>query len=445
MRRTAATAVVTLAALLGGGAISDGPGIVVAATSAAPSGFAVPPSITDPACNGGRGLKFAAHLGQIPVVVSAELSDGSTLIAISSGGFPNKNSVVLYSVTPTCTPNRAFGQAGVATVGPAAAPPKDRLSGGVLGGLQIDAIAPSSGGGTLLAGSYGGHAIVGAITSQGQPDPSFGNDGWSLLPDGEQVESVAQESSGQIVVGASTGGGCCVTNLMAALSSTGQLETAFGAGGREALPTGEDSGIGTPVLEPNGDILAPIGYGNMGCWGTSLEMLAPTGQPVPLFEQRLRRFWQTVHLDAFIGDVYADGPGFTVIGTGQQPCYGAKSSRSATGLIAHFAPDGQQIGQTIKFRSPMYGAVQAFSDGSDTLIAEWPYANPTRLTIRALRPNGSLDPGFADNGVAQVRTPWHGTNAILETMISLSQAGPGTIVIVAHDGANQIQVIRLSV
>jgi hypothetical protein len=444
VRRTAAIAVVTLAALLGGGALSEGRPLVVAAVSAAPSGFTVQPNIADRACNGGRGLELAAHVGQIPVVASAALSGGSTLIAVS-GGDPNRNSVALYSVTPTCTPNLAFGREGVATLGPAQPAPKDPSPTGWLGGLQIDVVAPAVGGGALLAGGYGDHWIVGEITSQGKPDPSFGTDGWSLLPFREEVESVVQEPSGEIVIGASKGSGCCVTNSMAALSSTGQLETAFGAGRREALPTGEDSGVATPVLESNGDILAPIGYGNMGCWGMSLEMLAPTGRPVPLFQQRLGRFWEALHLGAFEGDVYADGLGFTVIGTGQKPCYGFKPSRSATGLIARFAADGQQIGQTIKFPSTMYGAVQAFPDGNDTLIAESPYANPTELTIEALRPDGSLDPGFARNGVARIRTPWRGTNAALETMVSISRAGPGTIVIVAQDDGNQIQITRLDV
>ncbi|MGA2470368.1 MAG: hypothetical protein ABSG64_06725 [Solirubrobacteraceae bacterium] len=443
MRRAAAIAVVTLAALLGGGALAVGP--VVAADQASPSGFTVQPNIADPACNGGQGLALPALLGTIPVVASTALSDGSTLIAVSSGGDPNENSVVLYSATATCAPNLAFGQAGVATLGPTQPAPKDPSPTGWLGGLQIDAVAPATGGGALLAGGYGDHWIVGEITAQGQPDPSFGTDGWSLLPYREEVESVVQEPSGQIVIGASKGSGCCVTNSMATLSSTGQLETAFGAGGRAGLPTGEDSGVATPVLEPNGDILAPIGYGNMGCWGMSLEMLAPSGQPVPLFRRRLSRFWQRLHLGAFEGDAYADGAGFTVIGTGQRPCYGFKSSRSATGLIAHFAADGQQIGRTIKFPSPMYGTVQAFPDGNDTLIAEAPYANATRLTIEALRPNGSLDPGFASNGVAQIRTPWRGTDAPLETMVSVSQAGPGTLVIVAQDGGTQLQLTRLDV
>jgi hypothetical protein len=445
VRRTAAIAVVTLAALLGGGALADGRGLVVEAVQAPPSRFTVRPNIADPACNGGRGLELAAQLGEIPVVATAALSDGSTLIAVPSAGSADKNSVVLYSVTAGCTPNLAFGREGVTTLGPAQPAPKDPLPLGELGGLQINVVARATGGGALLAGSYSGHPIVGEITRQGQPDPRFGSEGWSLLPYGEEVESVVQEPSGQIVIGVSGGSGCCVTNSMATLSSTGKLETAFGAGGRAGLPTGEDSGVAMFGLEPNGDILAPIDYGNMGCWGTSLEMLASSGRPVPLFQQRLHRFWQMLDLGAFVGDTYADGPGFTVIGTGQKPCYGFKPSRSATGLIARFAADGQQIGHTVKFPAPMYGALQAFPEGNDTLIAASPYADSTRLTIEALRPDGSLDPSFASNGVARIRTPWHGTNATLQTMVSINEAGPGTIVIVAQDGGTQLQLTRLQV
>jgi hypothetical protein len=444
VRTKASLAVVTLAVLLSAGASTATPTRVGAAVPAAqPSGFTVAPNIADPSCNGGRGLEFAAHLGQIPVVASGVLSDGSTLIGVSSGGFPTEHTVVLYSVTPACTPNLAFGQQGVATLGPTQPAPKDRAPGGALAGLQIYVVAAASGGDALLAGSYNGHAIVGEITAQGQPNTSFGTQGWTLLASSEQVESIVQEPSGQIVIGGSTGGGCCVTNSLLAISSTGQLESAFGTGGRETLPSGEDSGVGQPVLEPNGDILTPIGYGNMGCWGVSLEMLGSTGEPVQMFEPRLARFWQTLHFGAFTGDMEANGAGFTIIGTGQKPCYGTKSSRSATGVIASFAADGEQIGQTIRFPSPMVGTLQAFPDGNDTLVAEGPYGNATRLTVEALLPNGSLDDSFADNGVARIRTPWPGQNAALETMVSLHAAGPGTIVIVGHDGGNQIELTRL--
>ncbi len=163
------------------------------------------------------------------------------------------------------------------------------------------------------------------------------------------------------------------------------------------------------------------------------------------FQQRLRRFWQALNVGAFVGEAYADGAGFTVIGTEQKPCYGSSPAPSATGLIAHFTANGEQVGQTIKFPSRMFGLLQAFPDGNDTLVAESPYANSTRLTIEARRPNASLDTGFASNGVAEIRTPWSGMNATLQTEASISEAGPGTIVIVAQDGGDQLQLTRLDI
>ncbi len=446
VRRSVAIAVAALTALLGGAALSDGQGSIVASIQTHPSGFVLRPNIADPGCNGGRGLEWAAGLGEIPVVASAALPDGSTLITVSSGGFPTKRSVVLYSITPACTLDIAFGSDGVATLSPAQTEPKDQLPGGELDGLQVDVIAPASGGGAFLAGSFGGHWTVGKVTPQGQPNLSFGDEGWSVLPFDGEVTSVVQQQSGEIAIaGSNGGGGCCTTNWIAALSPTGALETAFGAGGREELPTGEDSGVGPLVLEPNGDILAPVGYGNMGCWGVSLAMLTPAGKPVPLFQQRLSRFWQALRAGAFVGDVYADGAGFTVIGTGQNPCYGSSPAPSSTGLIAHFTAAGAQVGKTIKFSSRSFGLLQAFPVGTDTLIAETPYANATRLTIEALRPNASLDTRFASNGIAEIRTPWSGTNAELQTQMAISEANPGTIVVVAQDGDNQLQLTRLDI
>jgi hypothetical protein len=42
--------------------------------------------------------------------------------------------------------------------------------------------------------------------------------------------------------------------------------------------------------------------------------------PVPLFGNRLGRFWHALGFGAFVGDVHIDGEGFTLVGTGQRPC-----------------------------------------------------------------------------------------------------------------------------
>ena len=446
VHRTAAIAVAALAMLVGIGALAGGQGAVAETIHGSPGGFTVHPNITDSHCNRGRGLEWAAELGENPVVASGTLADGSTLIAVSSGGPPNKPTVVLYSVSPACTANLAFGKAGTVRLGPTQRESKDPLPGGALGGLQIDVVAAASGGGAFIAGSYGGNWIVGKVTPQGQPDVSFGHKGWSVLRFGGEVASVVQQPSGIIALAATNGGGgCCTTNWMATLSSTGQRESEFGNGGREVLPTGEDSGPAPLVLEPNGDVLAPVDYGNMGCWGMSLQMLEPAGRPVPLFQQRLSSFWKALHFGAFTGSVYADGAGFTIIGTGQAPCYASKPAASVTGVIAHFSTDGKQIGQTIRFASTQFGSLYASQDGNDTLIAASAYANSTRLTLDLLRPNGSLDGAFATGGVAELRTPWTGMGAALQTQLSISEAGPDTIVIVAQDAGNQLQLTRLDV
>jgi hypothetical protein len=287
--------------------------------------------------------------------------------------------------------------------------------------------------------------MVGEVTRSGLVDPTFGNSGWTVLPFRGEVTAVLQERSGRILTGGDNGGGgCCTLNWAAALSARGQLDRGFGRHGRTQLPTGEDSGVQSLALEANGDILAVVGYGNMGCWGTALAMLTPSGQQVPLFGKRLGRFWHGLGFGAFVGDAYIDGTGFTVVGTGQRPCAGGPSfsAPSATGLIARFRTDGKPASRTIRFPSRMYGSVDAFHEGDDTFVVESPYADPTHLTVTALRPEGTPDPRFGTDGRTRIRTPWRGFNATLDTMVSISKARPRAIVVVATR-SGRLEIIRV--
>jgi hypothetical protein len=182
----------------------------------------------------------------------------------------------------------------------------------------------------------------------------------------------------------------------------------------------------------------------MGCWGTALAMLTPVGRPVPLFAKRLGRFWHGLDFGAFVGDVYVDGEGFTLIGTGQKPCAEGPSfsAPSARGLIARFRADGELVSRTTRVRSRLYGTVDAIHDGTETFAVESPYADPTRLTITARRTDGSIDSRFGKNGRASVRTPWRGFNAKLDTNAAITRAGPRAIVIVATR-RGRLQLIRL--
>ena len=411
----------------------------------APSGFVLQPDISDAQCNAGRGVRLVAHFGVIPVVASGAMADGSTLVAISD--YSARRSVVLRSVTPRCTPNDGFGLHGSATIAisSGAGRPRARPNGlGAPSGLWVNAVAPRNGGGAIVAGGFGGRWVVGEVGRRGQLDSTFGNGGWTVLPFSGEATTIVQEPSGRIVIGGVVGGGCCRVNSVAALSSRGDLQRAFGRHGKTALhvPTGE-AGIDSLARTPNGDILATVGYGNNGCWGVALAMLTPSGRQVPQFAKRFDRFWHGLGFGAFVGDVYIDGDGFTLVGTGEKQCDGYRSQQ-ATGLIARFRADGDLVGRTIRFPSRMYGTVDAFHVGEDIFVVASPYADSTQLTVTARRADGSADPRFGSRGRARIRAPWKGRNAALETMVLVNRASLRTIVVIAtRDGHKQLQVIRV--
>jgi hypothetical protein len=418
-----------------------------AAVRPAPSGFAVQPDISDPLCNAGHGVRLPAPLAGNAVVASGTMADGSTLVALSSL-YPGKRFAFLHSFTRWCAPNGAFGHEGTSTITISSRllPTHPAPYGSPFAGLWVSVVAARKGGGAILAGTYEGDWVVGEVTPRGQLDPTFGSGGWTVLPFRGEVSAVLQEPSGRIVLGGDNlGGGCCTLNWAAALSPRGRLERGFGSHGRVELPTGGDSGVEALALEPNGDILARVGYGNMGCWGVALAMLMPSGRPVPLFGKRLGRFWHELGFGAFVGAVYMEGEGFTLVGTGQRPCAKGPSfsAPSATGLIARFRADGEPVSRTVHFPSRMYGSVKAFRDGQHIFVVTAPYADQTPLTITARRPDGSIDPRFGSNGRARIDTLRRGRNAEPDT-ISITKAGPRAIVVVAtRYGRDELQLIRV--
>jgi hypothetical protein len=412
-------------------------------TGTAASNFVVTPNVVAKTCNGGHGAALDTHGARQAVVTSGTLSDATTLVAFSQI-YPGQNHAVLDSITSRCAANSAFGDGGTATIqiSPAQVPTgnSDRY-------LWINAVAARIGGGAIVAGTYRNRWVVGAITRTGQLDPTFGNDGWTALPLRGQVETVVQESTGRIIVGGgNNGGGCCTVNHAAALSPKGQLDTSFGNAGTVTLPTGEDSGVASIAELLNGDLLAQVAYGNMGCWGDALAMLTPSGRPVAGFAQRISRFWRANSFGAFVGDAYVDHNGFTLVGTGQGPCAdGPKpSAKSATGLLARFTANGAVVGHAVRFPSPLYGGIAAFKHGTNVLVAEASYADAANETLRVLRPNGSAVKTFGNNGALRIHSPWRDAEAALLTPRSTLESSPRTLEIIAtEDGHDQLQAIRV--
>jgi hypothetical protein len=290
-----------------------------------PSGLIVEPhAAADPACHQGRGVSLpepAAPLGVEGDIASTVLPNGSVLIAYGTG-----RSVVVQSLTSRCTLDPAFGHDGTTTI----TRPRRWLS--------VEAVAPRKGGGAVIAGLYRNHAAVGEVDGRGRVVRTFGHDGRALFPFCAEPTSVLQEPSGRIVVAGDAWIGIrCAGNWAAALFANGQYDYGFGDHGVVPLPTyGADSGVGGLTRLPNGNLLVQIGFGNSGCWGYTLRLLQSGGWPAPLFARRFGRFWNKLRFRAFSGTVFADGKGFTLVGTGQRPCWAGgpfRHFRSATGLI----------------------------------------------------------------------------------------------------------------
>jgi len=478
MSRSAAFALVVVAGLVVGcgrsaparhGAIIPAKAAPTSASKTArlvPGGFRVWSGIADRQCDGGRGISLRGPFGwrklgpgyeEIVTVNAGTLAGNATVVAFSSFS-PAKGFAVLDAVSRSCGWDNGFGDGGTARIAiPSGfrteSAPDHAEAGMATGqeGLVIESVLARHGGGAIVAGSYKGAWLVGEVTAHGQLDPTFGRGGWSALPFEGAVTKVRQEPSGRIILaGGEHFSGCCTVNWAAAVSASGQLERSFGTDGRVELPTGESSSVQELLHEPDGEIVVEIGGGNMGCWGTSLALLTPSGRPLPRFAGfagriagKPGRFWEGLGLHAFIGDSYIEGEGFVMLGTGQRPCDEERPGVvvPATGILARFRANGTIAGPVIRFPSRMYGTVSAFPDGQDVVLAEAPYNERANLTLTALRPNGSTDVRFGDRGHARIHTPWEGLGS---EDVSIIKASPTELVLVAtNQEDNQVEITHV--
>jgi hypothetical protein len=321
--------------------------------------------------------------------------DGNTLIVVSSG-YPAAGYAVAYELTPACTPDRAFGNDG-----------SEHLT---FGGQAFTILAaiPAPGGKTILAGSTAKGWLVARIRAGGRLDPAFGAGGSTVLPWPGSVSAVALTSSGDIVLGATAGGGCCVREWVSELYPDGALVRGFGDGGRTAIPVYlDDSGIGRVWAAPDGEILAVSGGGNMGCWDTYVSALSSRGTPVPGFQSAFNAAMRrVVPSQVYVADVIIRPSSFLLVGTDQNACVTSVSSRSAQGRIMTFQLSGKLVGTTT-FASPMAESTWALprANGGFVLVtgAVIVAVNPgarASLAVRTFSADGS------EQRAAVVRLPY---------------------------------------
>jgi hypothetical protein len=232
-----------------------------------------------------------------------------------------------------------------------------------------------------------------------------------------------------------------------ALTPTGQLDKAFGNNGSVVLPTGEDSGVSGLSQLPDGDILAQVNYGNMGCWGHRLALFTAAGKPVAGFAAGMNHFWGTHSYGAFVGDAYGDATGITLIGMGQRGCADGRkiSGKTAHGVIAHFSESGTVVGTVTRFPSKLYGELDAFPRGVNTLLVEGSFGDTSIELLRLLGPDGTPVTSFGSNGVVRLTVPWPGAQADFLNGITDEAIAPSLTVVCTVDGKTQLGITRLSV
>jgi hypothetical protein len=394
--------------------------------------FADPPGAiaqgsADPACPGGTGTIISVPqpwLAGAAFVVTEVLPDGTTLV-VTSAGFPTASYAVADAFTSDCSPDRAFGSHGV-----------ERL---VLGGqvFSIAAAMPVPGGGTILAGSTAKGWLVVRLDARGRLDPTFGSGGWTVLPWPGSVSAIALTPSGDIVLGGSQGGGCCVREWVGELNAGGGVVSEFGSGGRAPIPVyRDDSGITRVWVEPDGDVFALTSGGNMGCWGISVAALTSSGSPVPSFQSNFTAAMRRVSPSGiFVGDVVVRPADFLLLGTEQSTCVTSLFSRTAQGRVAAFQLNGKLESRfaangEASFSSQMAQPVWALprNNGGFVMAASLvpnqfsPHAR-AELTFYDFSANGTIDHAFGKHGVAEVQLPY------------LSQSVPAVPVTLATNGA----------
>jgi hypothetical protein len=334
----------------------------------------------------------------------------------------------VHAFTSTCAPDSAFGDNGV-----------DRLT---FGGrdFSVAAAIPALRGGTILAGQSTSGWLVARLDASGRLDPAFGKGGWTVLPWPGGASAVAQAPSGDIVLGGSVGGGCCVREWVGELSARGALVRRFGSDGRVRIGPLEDSGVARVAVEPDGDILALTGGGNMGCWGVTVAALNASGSPVPSFQRNFNATMQrALPSEAFVGDLVVRRDDFLLVGTEQENCVTNVASPTAMGRIIAFQPNGEIEGSfasrgEARFSSSMEDPVWALpqQDGGMLIVGMTPVIQAkarARLNLEDISMSGSVDRGYGHDGVDQLQLPF------------LSQSYPASAVPVSVTTNGHVSVV----
>lgn len=417
--------------------------------------------VSDPDCPDKQGVgvntaewtsRAARRGNDFPGLAAAMLANGDTLVVAS--GAPRPDTAVAAEFRTSCEMNTAFGQGGATLLANAGH------------GVSITDVLPTTDGGALIAGGTNSlldrHWLVGKLTADGQLDQAFGNQGWASLPWRYTATAMAVTHSGDIVVGGlgSQNGSSFVTEI----DANGRLVPTFGVGGRTRMPPWHDGGVSGVWIEPNGNILALVGGGNMGCWGVVAVTLTPSGQRALGFTSRFRQELRQADpnpkfgLPIFIGNAVVSQDGFHLVGTAQNDCVDNPPRRKpnptqrvtdiAFGYDGRLDPAFGTNGVT-SFSAPIASEAWALpqADGSVLLVTSPDhngfFNGKKRADMRLYRigATGHLDISYASHGVADVPLPFTVGNYTIGPPAAVSN-GHQTVIVTSTASGNAVILVR---
>lgn len=300
----------------------------------------------------------------------------------------NKDAVV-FRLEPDGSPDRGFDGDGARAID----------SGGY-GAAHAVAIQPD--GGIVVAGESSvsmtstTDAGVYRLTSAGAPDPSFGTDGAQAIDDGgnEKAHALALQPDGSIVLAGSSLG--TKNAAVWRLTPTGARDLNFGAGGTRAIDLGGTIEVANAVgIQPDGRIVVAGRATLNGVTHVLAARLTPTGAPDPSFGAGGIALLTSA--DGAYARALAIQPDGKIVIAGRTVL---NTDATVYRLTSDGAPDAS-FGVDGSVRLEAAGSEDAHAlaiqrDGK-ILVAGEASAGDEAFLAR-LRPDGSRDTGFGDNG-----------------------------------------------
>ncbi len=138
----------------------------------------------------------------------------------------------------------------------------------------------------VAAGWAGGKFAAARYTSDGKPDPSFGNHGKVVVDFGleeDKAWAVARAPGGKVVLAGQAGAGDTRRFALARLNGNGTLDDTFGGDGRVTDQIGAPSYAWAMVVSGDGSVVATGNSNGGSLAAVAIVKFTPSGHPDPDF------------------------------------------------------------------------------------------------------------------------------------------------------------------